>query len=128
MLHQAPRVLRSLAAMAVLCLFAACDDSAPDDVARSLPCSLDDEECAALPGAAEALTLVQSMNPGVDVDPADVELVEDASQLEGLDQEAIDALTSGERPPVAQKFSCSGNDSATCCCFWDGPYWGCGCI
>jgi hypothetical protein len=129
--HNAPRVLRHAAAAAILWLgIAACDASGPDDdVARSLPCNLADEDCAAQPEAADALVVLESMD--VDLDVADVELLEDASQLEGMDAAdgpaSFDAFAIEERR-VEQKFSCSGNGSATCCCFWDGDYWGCGCF
>lgn len=126
-----PTLRLAVTAAMLLIGVAACDASRPDDddTSRSLPCSLAEEDCAALPGAADALVLIESMD--VDVDAADVELLEDASQLEGMETAdgpaSFDAFAIEERR-VEQKFSCSGNDSVTCCCFWDGDYWGCGCF
>jgi hypothetical protein len=108
-----------------------CDEGTSDDeVERALPCNLADEECAALPEAAEAFAVLESMD--IDPDEANVELVEGPHHVEAEDPAdepwSADALKSEEPPPQEQKFSCSGNDSATCCCFWDGDYWGCGCF
>ncbi len=135
MFHQrTPRILRSVATAAILWIgVSGCDEGTSDEeVERALPCNLADDECAALPIAADAFAVIESMD--IDPDEADVELVEDASRLESLDPADEPAsgdalgLKAEEPPPVAQRFSCSGNGSVSCCCFWDGDYWGCGCV
>lgn len=120
-----------LAALAVLWLgVAACDEASTpdDDVARSLPCDLVEEDCAALPAAADAVVLLESLH--VDVERVDVELVEDVDALEdgaSVSDRSIDDLTSELPPPEEQRWVCNGGDGVMCCCLWDGPEWGCYC-
>jgi hypothetical protein len=133
MLHQrASRFLRSATAAAMLFLgVSACDrDVSDEEIARALPCNLADEECAALPIAADAFVVLESMN--IDPDEANVELVEDLQ--DALDEVPEDepwsanALKIEEPPPEAQAYSCNGDFAVVrCCCFWDGPAWGCIC-
>jgi hypothetical protein len=125
-----PRFFRFVAATAMLWIGAtACDSTTtPDgDVARSLPCNLADEDCAALPAAADAFVLLGSLD--VDVDEVDVELVEDLDEaMDAADgPQSIDRLTIELPPPEEQRWACNGGDGVMCCCLWDGPEWGCYC-
>jgi hypothetical protein len=107
-----------------------CDERTSDEeVERALPCNLADEECAALPEAADAFAVLESMD--IDPDEADVELVEDAYLASGLDRAGAapraDDLKSEEPPPEEQRWTCNGGGGVMCCCLWDGDIWGCYC-
>jgi hypothetical protein len=136
----------------------ACDtEDGSDDEPREVQCNLSDPECMALPEAAEAITVVESMD--IDPDEADIELrvvvdaevaelfsSEDETVLESID-DANDA--NADAPPVgphahgdslvrpldpvalagAHATSCPNGPSGVCCtCVWgDGYEWGCAC-
>jgi hypothetical protein len=128
--RKTPRLLRFAAVAMLFIGVAACDEATTpdDDVMRSLPCNLAEEECAGLPAAAEAVVLLESLD--VDVERVDVELVEDVDEAEdaaSVGDRSIDDLTSELPPPEEQRWTCNGGDGVMCCCLWDGPEWGCYC-
>ena len=124
MVHErSPRLLQCAVAATLLAIgVTACDHSTSDEeVARALPCNLADEECAALPVAADAFALLESMD--IDLDETDVELVDDPSDVEAedpADEPSIGALKAKEPPPQAALAFCRHNEGVTCCCFMGG--------
>ena len=105
----------------------ACDELPADAEADALPCNLADEACAARPGAADAVAVLAAM--GLYADAVDVELVEDPHLVSGIDPADApagpDALAD-DVDPVGRS-SCNGSGATFCCCYWDGPWWGCAC-
>jgi len=132
MLHPFIASLRFITAALLSIGVPACATPDPnDETPRELPCNLlDDDACAALPGAAEALALLDSMD--VDLNEVQVELVELPDNIG--DEAPADAPTNPDRlesvepPPQEQRVSCNNNGEYNCCCYWDGPKWGCGCV
>lgn len=99
-------------------------DEGDEAAARELPCDLADPACAARPDAVGALALLDSL--GVDVEAAEVELVDVLPEGEPADARPL-TLKAEDPRPQAQRWTCNSNSSYSCCCYWDGPTWGCGC-
>jgi hypothetical protein len=108
---------------------AACDrDASDEEIARALPCDLQDEECAALPIAAGAFEVLESMD--VDPDEVEVMLLEWPDDVDPADEPSNGfALTSEAPPPVFQNSSCNSVGGPRCCCYWGDvdDRWGCWC-
>jgi hypothetical protein len=151
--NQPTSILRHIRGALVISLLsvglAACDIDAPrDDHPRMTCCELEDGDCAASPGAEEAILVLESM--GVDLDVTDVELrLPEASEPVGtacLDESPLDLAADAEPsaidrstaadalvsepdvqhlPPVEGR--CSIGGGWMCCCVYFGPGAGCGC-